>query len=51
MVITVALVLGCYYTVGVAGGGVVNALEIANHFTTEPLLEEFRCAFSCSQSA
>ena len=49
--IHLALLLGSDYTEGVAGVGVVNALEIANHFTTEPLLEEFRCAFCCSQSA
>ena len=41
--IHLALLLGSDYTEGVAGVGVVNALEIANHFTTEPLLEEFRC--------
>eukprot|EP00891_Asterochloris_glomerata_P008711 jgi/Astpho2/8711/e_gw1.00128.97.1_t len=40
--IHLALLLGSDYTEGVAGVGVVNALEIANHFTTEPLLEEFR---------
>ena len=41
--IQLALLLGSDYTEGVAGIGIVNAVEIVNAFPTEELLVNFRC--------
>ncbi len=41
--IQLALLLGSDYTEGVAGIGIVNAVEIVNAFPTEDLLVNFRC--------
>ena len=40
--IQLALLLGSDYTEGVAGIGIVNAVEIVNAFPTEELLVNFR---------
>ena len=40
--IQLALLLGSDYTEGVAGIGIVNAVEIVNAFPTEELLINFR---------
>ena len=53
--IQLALLLGSDYTEGVAGIGIVNAVEIVNAFPTEELLVNFRynadaaCHLCCLQ--
>lgn len=44
--IQLALLLGSDYTEGVAGIGIVNAVEIVNAFPTEELLVNFRYSLS-----
>ena len=44
--IQLALLLGSDYTEGVAGIGIVNAVEIVNAFPNEELLVNFRLAWS-----
>ena len=51
--IQLALLLGSDYTEGVAGIGIVNAVEIVNAFPTEELLVNFRCLIkhTCCRSS